>query len=87
MELYDKINNLKNSLDKEQKIIDIKNVQNEILMDENLRQKIYNKNYDNNNDLIMKYRHLENDINYIILEINNNLRKITKGDKDENNTR
>ena len=87
MELYDKINNLKNSLDKEQKIIDNKNVQNEILMDKNLRQKIYNKNYDNNNDLIMKYRHLENDINYIILEINNNLRKITKGDKDENNTR
>jgi len=81
MEIYDKINDFKNSLDEEISIKEIKNIQREILLDSKLVDDIKNNNYDNDNLLIKQYRHLENEVNYIILEINMNLKQILKGEK------
>lgn len=87
MEIYDKINKLKDSLDKEDSIVNIKDVQRKILLDRNLVDNIKNNNYDNNNELIREYRHLENEINYIILEINMNLKDLVGGSSCESHTR
>lgn len=87
MNLYNKINNLKSSLNNEKSIIDIRNIQKEILLDEELFNSIKEKKYDRNNSLVRKYYHLENEVNYIILDINMNLRKIIGSDCNENNTR
>lgn len=81
MEIYDKINDFKNSLDEEISIKEIKNIQREMLLDSKLVDDIKNNNYDNDNLLIKQYRHLENEVNYIILEINMNLKQILKGEK------
>ena len=81
MEIYDKINDFKNSLDEEISIKEIRNIQREILLDSKLVDDIKNNNYDNDNLLIKQYRHLENEVNYIILEINMNLKQILKGEK------
>lgn len=81
MEIYDKINDFKNSLDEEISIKEIKNIQRKILLDSKLVDDIKNNNYDNDNLLIKQYRHLENEVNYIILEINMNLKQILKGEK------
>lgn len=87
MEIYDKINELKNNLDKEESIINIKNVQKEILLDQELISNIKNNSYDNSNDLIRKYRHLENEVNYIILDINMNLKTLVGGSSFESHSR
>ena len=87
MELYNKISDLKKMLDKEKSIIDIKSIQNKIVLDKELVSNIHNSNYDKNNELICKYRHLENEINYIILEINMYLKKELVGGCNESNTR
>lgn len=87
MNLYNKINNLKSSLNNEKSIIDIRNIQKEILLDEELFNSIKEKKYDRNNSLVRKYYHLENEVNYIILDINMNLRKIIGSDCNESNTR
>ena len=87
MEIYDKINKLKSSLDKEESIINIKEVQKEILLDGDLVSNIKNNSYDSNNDLIRKYRHLENEVNYIILEVNMNLKTLVGGSSCEGHTR
>ena len=87
MELYDRVNNLKRNLDKEKSIIEIKDVQNKILLDKELVNNIHNNCYDKDNELIRKYRHLENDVNYIILEINMNLKELIGSGKCESHTR
>ena len=87
MEIYDKINKFKSSLDKEASIINIKEVQKEILLDHELVNNIKNNSYDSNNELIKKYRHLENEVNYIILEVNMNLKTLTGGSSCESHTR
>lgn len=87
MEIYDKINKFKKSLDKEKSIIDIKDVQKKIMLDKELVNSIRNNSYNNNNTLIRKYRHLENEINYIILEVNMNLKKLVEGGSCESHTR
>ena len=87
MEIYDKIDKLKKSLDKEDSVINIKEVQKKIKLDEQLLCSIKSNSYDNNNPLIKDYRHLENEVNYIILEINMNLKKIIEGGSCENHTR
>ena len=86
MNIYDKINSLKEELDKDCDIIKIKEIQNKILEDKKLLEDIKDKNNIDNNDLIIEYKHLENLINYKILSINKELREI-RGDKDENNSR
>ncbi len=87
MEIYDKINELKKNLDKEKSILEIKEVQNKILLDKELVNNIHNNCYDSDNDLIRKYRHLENEVNYIILEINMNLKELVGGGICESHTR
>ncbi len=87
MELYDRIDDLKKKLDNEESIISIKTIQKEILLNKDLISNIYNNSYDKNNGLVLKYRHLENEVNYIILEINMNLKKIIGSDCNEGNSR
>ena len=87
MDIYDKINNLKNSLEKEKTIIEIKQIQNEILNDKELLNNIKeNKNYRENKKII-NYLHLENELNYMILTIRGELKSILRSDKSENHSR
>lgn len=88
MELYNKIDKLKSSLDEEQTIIDIKNIQMKIKNNKQLMNKIKNKENIDNIDDIKTYRHLENELNYLILTINNRLKILEKdSDCNENNSR
>ncbi len=88
MELYDKIDELKSSLDEEQIIIDIKNIQMKIKSNEQLMNKIKSKENVDNIDDIKAYRHLENELNYLILTINSKLKMLEKdSDRNENNSR
>ena len=87
MDIYDKISNLKNSLEKEKTIIEIKQIQNEILNDKELLNNIKeNKNY-RENEKIINYLHLENELNYMILTIRGELKSILRSDKSENHSR
>ena len=87
MDIYDKISNLKNSLEKEKTIIEIKQIQNEILNDKELLNNIKeNKNYKKNKKII-NYLHLENELNYMILTIRGELKSILRSDKSENHSR
>ena len=80
MNLNTLILNLKNSLNKDNDIIEIKEIQNKISNNKELLNKIkYNEDISSDYD-IRKYKHLENRINYKILSINRILREIT-GDK------
>ena len=76
MNIYVKLDDLKNSLDKDKDIIEIKEIQNKILNDKTLIKKIKNNEDVSNNELIIKYKHLENKINYKILSINKELKSI-----------
>ena len=88
MELYDKIDKLKSNLEEEQTIIDIKNIQTKIKSNEQLVNKIKSKENVDNIDDIKTYRHLENELNYLILTINSKLKKLEKdSDCNENNSR
>ena len=72
--------NLKNSLDQDADIIEIKKIQNKISGNKELLNKIkYNEDINNDSDIRM-YKHLENRINYKILSINKKLKEIT-GDR------
>lgn len=72
--------NLKNSLDQDDDIIEIKKIQNKISGNKELLNKIkYNEDINNDSDIRM-YKHLENRINYKILSINKKLKEIT-GDR------
>ena len=88
--LINKIEKLKNSLEQEEKIIEVKKLLKIINNDkeliklindykekpiDELKYTIYNnKNY-------KRYKELENDINIMILQINNKLKEITNKDK------
>ena len=87
MDIYDKISNLKNSLEKEKTIIEIKQIQNEILNDKELLNNIKeNKKYRENKKII-NYLHLENELNYMILTIRSELKNILRSHKSENHSR
>lgn len=76
MNIYSKLNDLKNNLENDKDIIEIKEIQNKILENKELLEKIKNKEDVSKNELIIKYRHLENKINYKILSINKELKSI-----------
>jgi len=76
MNIYSKLNDLKNNLEKDKDIIEIKEIQNKILENKELIERIKNKEDISKNELIIKYRHLENKINYKILSINKELKSI-----------
>lgn len=78
MELYDKIDKLKQSLDQEDIIIDIKKVQHKIKNNPEIMKKIQVKDNINTIREVKNYRHLENQVNYMILTINAKLKGIVK---------
>lgn len=78
MELYDKIDQLKQSLDQEDVIIDIKEVQQNIKNNPYIMKKIQAKYNINDIKEVKDYRHLENQVNYMILAISAKLKSITE---------
>lgn len=84
-ELIEKVDNLKQSISKLDKIKEIKELNKEIIKDKELLKQIeeYNRTQDEkikqeivNNSLFKKYKVLETDINVLILEINSKLKQI-----------
>lgn len=88
--LYEKLDNLKKVLDEDEQIIKLKKLTQEVLNDENLVSLIEKYNYTKderikeeilNNKKFKEYKHLEAELNFLILEINQELKQITKKDK------
>lgn len=88
--LIEKVENLKNALNHEQVIIDLKTLNKEIKTDENLNRlltKFHEQPSEQvRNELILNkkvktYKEKETELNLLILEINSKLKKITKKDK------
>ena len=86
-ELIEKIENVKTNLDKSEQVKKIKKLNKELSNNKELLNKIerYNNIQDEklhqeiiNNKFFREYKLSENEINYIILEINSRLKKITK---------
>lgn len=86
-ELLDKIEKLKEELNKEEKIVFIKKQLEIIMKNKELINKINNYKKNNNEELkleiyknkdYIKYKELENEINLLIFEINSKLKKISK---------
>lgn len=82
MELYNKIKDLEDFLDKEDNIIAIKDIQEKIKKNEEIMAAINNNKEELNNIVeIREYKKLENKVNYMILSINNLLKEIVKEEK------
>jgi len=72
----EKIEKLKSTLEKDPTIQELKRVQEEIKKDENLLVQLKNKEKETeNNEKIRKMQLLENQVNFIILEINKRLKE------------
>ncbi len=89
-ELYEKVNNLKDVLNDNEIIKEIKKLNKEVTNNKDLLGLIKKYNYTKDerikqqiisNDLFQKYKHQETELNLLILEINQELKKITKKDK------
>ena len=89
-ELLDKIDNLKESLNKEETILVIRELNKKIKLDNKLLKLIedYNnkpskelKNEIYNNELYRKYKESETDINLLIMSINSKLKEISNRGK------
>jgi len=86
-ELIEKIENVKTNLEKSEQVKNIKRLNKELSNNKELLNKIerYNITQDEklhqeiiNNKFFREYKLSENEINYIILEINSRLKSITK---------
>ena len=84
-ELIEKVNELKEELNNTKEVKDLKKINNEIMKDKNLLEDIkhYNETQDEkikeriiNNKLFREYKHNENEVNFLILEINKKLKEI-----------
>lgn len=89
-ELIDKVNSLKESLDSNEKIIKLKEINERIMGDKELLKEIEEYNRTNNeelknkiinNSLFREYKHNEAECNFIILEINKKLKEISNKGK------
>lgn len=89
-ELYDKIENLKKALDEDKTIIELKRLSSKINENKELIALVekYNITHDERikeeilkYDEFREYKHQEAELNFLILEINRELKKITKKDK------
>ena len=89
-ELIDKVNSLKESLDSNEKIIKLKEINERIMEDKELLKEIEEYNRTNNeklknkiinNGLFREYKHNEAECNFIILEINKKLKEISNKGK------
>lgn len=81
--LMEKIEQLKKALDNAKCIKDIEKTQKEILADNKLYEQVLRKDPSlNQHEKIQKYRQLENEVNFLILEINNTLKEnLKEGEK------
>lgn len=84
-ELIEKVNELKEELDNTKEVKELKKINNEIMKDNELLEDIkrYNETQDEkireriiNNKLFREYKHNENEVNFLILEINKKLKEI-----------
>lgn len=84
-ELIEKVNELKEELNNTKEIKELKEINNSIMKDQELLNDIkkYNETQDNNikeriinHKLFREYKHKENELNFIILEINKKLKEI-----------
>jgi len=89
-ELIETVDNLKKSLDENEKIIKLKEINKKIMEDKELLKDIEEYNRTNNlelknkiinNNLFREYKHNEAECNFIILEINNRLKEISNKGK------
>ena len=89
-ELYIKIDNLKQALDDTETIKEIKRLTKKINKNKELLELIEKYNYTQDerikekiisNEEFREYKHHETELNLLILEINQELKKITKKDK------
>ena len=89
-ELIDKTEKLKESIDNLDKIKELKEINNLIMKDKELLKNIeeYNRTQDSklkekiiNHELFREYKHMENECNFLILEINKRLKEINNGNK------
>lgn len=76
LELFEKLEILKNKLDSCDSILKLTRMQEEILNNRVLYQKIVEKNGTvNQEEKVLEYRKLENEVNFLILEINRRLKE------------
>ena len=89
-ELIETVDNLKKSLDENEKIIKLKEINKKIMEDKELLKDIEEYNRTNNlelknkiinNNLFREYKHNEAECNFIILEINKRLKEINNKGK------
>ncbi len=89
-ELIETVDNLKKSLDENEKIIKLKEINELIMKDKELLKDIENYNLTKdeeikmriiNNNLFREYKHNEAECNFIILEINKRLKEISNKGK------
>ena len=89
-ELIEKVENLKNSIDNTEEIKKLNILNEEIMKDKELLEKIkrYNETQDENikkeiisNSLFQEYKHAETDCNLLIMGINQKLKKQFGKDK------
>ena len=89
-ELYIKLDNLKHALDETKTIQEIKRLTKKISKNKELLELIEKYNYTQDerikkkkisNEEFMEYKQQETELNLLILEINQELKKITKKDK------
>ena len=89
-ELIETVDNLKKSLDENEKIIKLKEINELIMKDKELLKDIEEYNRTNNlelknkiinNSLFREYKHSEAECNFIILEINRRLKEISNKGK------
>lgn len=88
--LYEKLNALKDALDETEVVKTLKQLNEKVSQDKKLLDLIKKYNYTKDerikeqiisNNLFKEYKHNETDLNLLILEINQELKKITKKDK------
>ena len=89
-ELIDKVEELKEEIDSLDEIIELKELNEKIMLDKDLLKDIeeYNKTQDENikeriinNKLFREYKHKETDCNLLIMEINQKLKEINNRNK------
>ncbi len=79
LELLEKIDILKKALNETDLIKRLESAQLEILNDSQLYQKIKNRDVDISSNLkVVEYRKVENEVNFLILEINDYLKRSFK---------
>ena len=85
-ELIEKVNELKEELNNTKEVKELKEINNSIMKDQELLNDIkkYNETQDENikeriinHKLFREYKHKENELNFIILEINSKLKEIS----------